>query len=196
VILGAGFRKALPLIFLAWIAAVAAPIIPAVADDGMKRLVGRGYASVRRELVREGYRPLRLKHDGYDVCWYGEARICRRYPEALLCDGTPIEWCTFIFERPEGRSHRASRYLIVRAEGEQPNPDVTRISPPTREDMDDFRARRNLAKYCELNLLGLSRPCPESEDPLPPSTSDEDSSARSNKAPVMPDLPPLPPSAR
>ncbi len=190
----AGPNRFLPLMIAAWIASAASPVLAAKPmQSGSQRFLGRGYAAVRHELVRDGYKPLRLKHDDHDDCWYG-ARICRRYSETIVCGGSVPWWCTFIFRRPEAdRSRGLSRYIVVTTEGEQDDPVVTKISSPTSEDMEALQARRSLAHYCERGLLGLSRTCPESEGHFANSSS-EPNGRESRMTPPLPTLPPLPPS--
>jgi hypothetical protein len=105
-----------------------------------QRFADRPYRQVRAELIRSGYRPVRLKRVNADMdCPIDEERS--EYPETLVCSGTGIAGRTFLFHRPGGKG-----YAIVVTYGETIAP-VTHLRAATREDMEIFHMRQTGRNY-------------------------------------------------
>lgn len=94
----------------------------------------RPYATVRAEMIRLGWKPIKAKHFDYD--YYCGKDVCRQYPELLNCSIGHVT-CEFGFVRGTSREYR-----MVVTDGEHPqNWRVVRIIKPGKYDMDAFRGR-------------------------------------------------------
>lgn len=146
------------------------------------------YSQARARLIRSGYVPAKLEHDDQDFCGGRDrAHVCRRFPESLDCDESDQAGCDFVFLRPEGETAAHGPYLVVHTIDLRRGMIVAYVDSPGTEDVKRIWARKNLAwRGCEDEYL-LNRICRGDRKVDGPKPKPE---------PVMPDLPPLPPSAR
>jgi hypothetical protein len=100
-----------------------------------KQFDHRPYDEVRAELIKSGYRPVRLKHDASDLFCRAD-NFCGRYPEVLNCDGTGINPCVFAFIRPASR-----KYIAVITYGEV-RLKVSDVRAPSIDDMQIIQQRQ------------------------------------------------------
>jgi hypothetical protein len=111
---------------------VLAVAAPAAAKPAVK-IAQRPYDHVRAELSRNGFRPVRLKHNRSDLlCDDG---FCVRYPEVVDCAGTGIRPCLFAFVRTADH-----KYFMVGTHGED-RLIADRMWPARDMDIHDIRAR-------------------------------------------------------
>jgi hypothetical protein len=89
-------------------------LVPMVGRTApLNGLVGKGYEHVRSQLLRNGFRAARLKHNS-EVDLFCYAGFCKQYPEVLNCAGTGLSPCEFVFVRQNDQRH-----LIIDTRGEE-----------------------------------------------------------------------------
>ena len=135
-------RRLLPFILLCLAASS-----PAAAAQAPHIKYLTPYPDARRELVRQGFDPVRIL-DGYrepgdwerfPTCWDLRDQLCDIYPETYNCTGGGIAYCDMLFRRrADGRLWRIT---ITGEEGIAPNIDLRRLryagdEPAKRADIE------------------------------------------------------------
>jgi hypothetical protein len=116
-------------------------LLPGVADaatGGPRLKVGMPYPQVRRDLIQQGYLPVRIlgREDANPTCDRDPA-LCRTYPEVANCTGAGASFCAWLYRR---RSD--ARYWMVVTKGDHGTPrDMGRV----RYDNDGPADRADLA---------------------------------------------------
>jgi len=96
------------------------------------------YNAVRAQMIKQGTKPLMLKHGGIDD--FCVAGLCEKYPEVLSCVAGGRPACRMAFVMPAASPDR--RYMLVVTDGDRAPLMFRTFMIPTKYDVSDIEMRR------------------------------------------------------